>query len=338
MKTFSTKFVHQTHLYSTTQFISSGGSSLYSKGVTMNLFFEKDHKNISKNIGNAETKSYGLKVIGAGLPRTGTLSLKSALTQLYSGKCYHMMDVFAGDQEDINIWVKACKGQMKPQDWRDYFEKKNYITGVDFPFSLFYKDIAKAYPEAKVVLSVRDPKTWHGSVFNSIFQLGMLMEKNPTVPFLIRLLDGRNPGPNLMHSLLGERVPEGCEVSFRAAIEGGPEVAEKFFNDWEAEVRRSIPSDKLLVASAKEGWAPLCKFLQLPIPENPYPRVNDTASIQKMIRNIKIVNGIIFYVLPVSFAFGLYVYRAEVAPFCQLVQDSLLHLQQTIVVLYTFYT
>ena len=71
------------------------------------------HKDIDFK-GNKEQK--GIKVIGAGLPRTGTLSLKSALTQLYSGKCYHMTEVFSGDQEDISVWLKAATGKMKPDD------------------------------------------------------------------------------------------------------------------------------------------------------------------------------------------------------------------------------
>ena len=99
--------------------------------------------------------------------------------------------------------------------------------------------------------------------------------------------------------------------------QGGPEVAEKFFKDWDAEVRRVVPAEKLLVASAKEGWAPLCEFLGLPIPDNDYPRVNDTASIKRMIRNVWILNGVVFYVLPTSLAVGMYVFRAELAPVAQ---------------------
>lgn len=60
---------------------------------------------------------------------------------------------------------------MSTQDWREFFIKKNYVTGVDFPFSMFYKEILAAFPEAKVVLSVRDPATWHTSVYNSIYQV-----------------------------------------------------------------------------------------------------------------------------------------------------------------------
>ena len=87
-----------------------------------------------------------------------------------------------------------------------------------------------------------------------------------------------------MHDMLGNLVPPGCSVGLEAAIEGGPAVAEQFFRDWEAEVRRTVPADRLVVCSAKEGWAPLCRHLGLPVPASPYPRVNDTASIQRLVR------------------------------------------------------
>ena len=290
----------------------------------MNIFLDKSHKTVLARDVDLTTKSGGIKVIGAGLPRTGTLSLKAALTQLYSGKCYHMMDVFMGDQEDVEVWVKAARGEMKPQDWRNFFEKKNYVTGVDFPFSLFYKDIMAAYPDAKVVLSTRDPKTWHSSVYNSIFQMGLLIRDHPTVSLLMKMLDWRRPHPSDMHVFIGGIVPHGCDVGFEKAIEGGPEVAEKFFQDWEAEVRRAVPKEKLLVASAKEGWAPLCKFLGVPIPENDYPRVNDTAAIQSMTRNIKMMNTMVFYVLPITIGVSVYVFHGDLAAATKPILETIL--------------
>ena len=275
----------------------------------MNIFF--DYKTtLSKDEGNAG-EPVGVKVIGAGLPRTGTLSLKTALAQLCSGKCYHMMDVLEGDQEDVDVWVKAAKGEMKPEDWRKYFDRKNYRAGVDFPFSLFYQDIMTAYPDAKVVMSTRDPKTWYSSVYHSIWQVHLLMASHPSIPLFLQLLDRRRPSPHDMHNIIGSIVPKGCDVSFKEAIEGGPAVAEKFFTDWEAEVSRVVPEEKLLVTTAAEGWSPLCKFLGLPIPETDYPRVNDTASIQRMIRNIKIFNNIVIFVIPTTIAVSAYVFREE---------------------------
>merc|ERR1719350_348407 len=172
----------------------------------------------------------------------------------------------------------------------------------------------KAYPKAKVVLSVRDPKTWHHSVYSSIFQIGLLLERHPTARFLVDQLDRRRPNTTQMIAAMDSLKMAGCEVSFREAIEGGPAVAEKAFDDWVAEVRRSVPEDRLLVHSAKQGWPPLCQFLGLPVPDTPYPRVNDSASIQRMLGSLWWANCLIFYCLPTSLAVvAAYLYRADLA-------------------------
>merc|ERR1719220_1874683 len=108
------------------------------------------------------------------------------------------------------------------------------------------------------------------------------MEKHPTAKWLVEQIDRRRPSPHEMIDIMDSRPLQGCKVSFKGAIEGGPQDTEQLFNDWVAEVKRSVPADRLLVHSAKEGWAPLCNFLGLPIPEGSYPRVNDAASIASM--------------------------------------------------------
>jgi len=266
-----------------------------------------------------------IKVIGAGLPRTGTMSLKTALTQLYGGKCYHMMNVFLGDQEDINTWIKAERGEMTSEDWRGYFGKNNYACGVDFPFSFYYKDIMKAYPEAKVVLSVRDPKTWWTSVYYSIWEIDKLFARHPFAKWMVGQMDRRRPTTHDMHDGIALKVPEGCHTSLKEAIEGGPEVSERFFNEWVEEVKRSVPADRLLIHSAKEGWPPLCEFLGLPVPDNSYPRVNDTAQIRAMVRKVWVMNCILFYCLPVTAAVAAgYLYRSELTPVVKTCQEVVL--------------
>merc|ERR1712110_211436 len=129
-------------------------------------FFKNEQSKISAADEDLNAKKFDeIKVIGAGLPRTGTLSLKTALTQLYGGKCYHMMNVFAGKQEDVDIWIRAFKEEIPPEEWRQFFSDRNFACGVDFPFSMHYKQLMKAYPDAKVVLSVRDPR--HGTPLSS---------------------------------------------------------------------------------------------------------------------------------------------------------------------------
>merc|ERR1712130_598936 len=298
-------------------FISSGPKDTFSEPqiFTMLKFFKNEHSKISAADEHLNEKKFDeIKVIGAGLPRTGTLSLKTALTQLYGGKCYHMMNVFSGKQEDVDIWIRAFKEEIPSEEWRKFFSERNYACGVDFPFSMHYKQLMKAYPDAKVVLSVRDPKTWYTSVFTSIYQIGLLMEKHPTAKWLVQQIDRRRPCTHDMIDIMDSRPLQGCKASFRGAIEGGPEESERLFNDWVAEVKRSVPADRLLVHSAKEGWTPLCNFLGLPIPEGSYPRVNDAASIASMVNKLWWVNCIIFYCLPTATAVAVgCFYRADLA-------------------------
>ena len=105
-----------------------------------------------------------LVALGAGLSRTGTLSLKAALTELLHGRCAHGIDTLAGDQEDIDVVVKATAGEMEPEDWRNYFLGKKYVAAVDIPFNINYKEIMKAFPNVKIILTTRDPKTWYQSI------------------------------------------------------------------------------------------------------------------------------------------------------------------------------
>ena len=60
-------------------------------------------------------------------------------------------------------------------------------------------------------------------------------------------------------------------------FESGEETAVRFFNDWVEQVKSEVPSDRLLVFQVKEGWGPLCQFLGVPVPEEAFPNVNDTA-------------------------------------------------------------
>lgn len=248
-------------------------------------------------------------MIGAGLPRTATMSLQQALTELYEGKCYHMTDVLQGSQEDIDVWVDGMDGKMSQERWQQYFQSRNYVTGVDFPLARFYKELMVAFPNAKVVLSTRDPSTWYGSVHGSIYQLTKLITENWSYSLLNNIMDGRKNAGKLFFQKIDSKPAPGCDMALYEAIKAGPEISQKFFRDWEEEVKRSVPADRLLVHSAKQGWEPLCKFLGRPIPDSPYPRANDTASIQKAMRAFKILHGVVFYLMPVATAVTGYLCR-----------------------------
>jgi hypothetical protein len=241
--------------------------------------------------------------VGAGLPRTGTLSMKSALTILLKGKCYHMAEAFSGNQDHMDIWMNGIKNKNTPDQWKQFFKTEGYIAGVDFPFALFWKELSGVYPDAKIVLTTRDSEKWYDSVKNSIWIFHDKMRNSWTFKKTLSLLDGRKGAGDWIHHMENTKG-YGMNQNLYDAITGGPENAAKFFRDWDSVVKSSIPPERLLVHSAKEGWGPLCKFLDLPIPDQPYPNLNDAASIRKTVQMLSLLNYGLFYLLPACIAVG----------------------------------
>lgn len=266
----------------------------------MAQFFVSGSKKIEAEFTNTNPEE--LMVIGAGLPRTGTLSMKAALVKLFKGKCYHMTEVWQGDQEDLDIWMSGLRGQNSPEDWRQYFRRKGFVTGVDFPMSLCWKELSDVYPNAKIVLSTRDPETWYDSVYNSVWQFNVMLHSSWTFRLMCKMFDMRRGSENWMDTV-ESTLGTGMSIGVGPAISAGREVCTQFFKDWENSVKANIPPERLLVHRAKDGWEPLCKFLGVPVPDEPYPHINDTASIKRDMRNLKLMHMTMFYILPVSMAF-----------------------------------
>jgi hypothetical protein len=198
-----------------------------------------------------------LRLIGAGFGRTGTLSLKVALEQLGFGPCYHMTEVLLAP-ESMALWVRAAEG--KP-DWETIF--KGFTSTVDFPGCTFWRELSQFYPAAKVLLSVRDPEKWFESTQATIFSehaIGMLSGIPPMKEFM----------SNVTWSHFGDHIHD---KDFMMAA----------FKRHNAEVERTIPKDRLLVYEASEGWAPLCKFLDVPVPDAPFPRINSREEMAALI-------------------------------------------------------
>ena len=115
-------------------------------------------------------------LIGAGLPRTGTLSTFTALEMLLPGRCHHMART--RNSSDQEFWTRASLGQLSDQDWSDFIRDSQLSASVDYPMSLFWRDLARLYPGAKVVLTVRDPVKWYQSVGNTIRQYSELINES----------------------------------------------------------------------------------------------------------------------------------------------------------------
>jgi hypothetical protein len=206
-----------------------------------------------------------LEIVGAGFGRTGTKSLKTALEQLGYVKCHHMSEVIPNPRQ-IAYWSRASKGE--PVDWDEVFNGFN--AAVDWPSAAYWKELAGYYPDAKVILSVRDPEAWYTSVRETIYRVA------DAIPGWVCLL---YPPMGTFRAMVPRTIWQGI---FDGRFEDR-EYALRVFRDHIEEVKRTIPPDRLLVHEAKEGWGPLCAFLGKPVPEFPYPRVNEASQIKRMI-------------------------------------------------------
>jgi hypothetical protein len=214
-----------------------------------------------------------MKVIGAGFGRTGTLSTRAALEQLGFGPCYHMLEVF-DRPEHAKHWAAAVRGEAV--DWNELFA--GYGSAVDWPACSFYEPLMEAYPDAKVLLTVRDPELWYESTARTIYTMRKARSTSPVTYALLRAFAGRRrPAMDVATELVWVRTFDDRFEDRKHAIE----VFERHID----EVKRRVPADRLLVYDVKEGWEPLCRFLGVPVPEDtPFPRLNDAESFQRMMR------------------------------------------------------
>jgi len=234
-------------------------------------------------------------LIGAGLPRTGTMSTRAALREVLGGDIYHMETVAMERPDHHKLWWKALDGSITKSEWRVLLS--DYRGGVDYPISFFYKEIMTVFPNAKVLLNVRDPAKWYDSVRGSILQLMTTANSWPCT-WLTSVL-GIKENMSLVDAL-SRPVPSCSTIGqgMFGAVEEGRETAVKFYEEHVAEVKKVVPEEKLLVWEVKEGWGPLCKFLGVAEPSTPFPRVNDTSEILSARRDIMIASWVVMVILP----------------------------------------
>jgi len=205
-----------------------------------------------------------MKVIGAGWGRTGTTSTLGALEELGFGPCYTFFTIMSTKQEHIVPWLDIYAGQ--PADWRDLFAGFNSV--VDWPACDFYQELLGLWPEAKIILNVRDPEAWYESMKNTIFAAFQSMNKA-----------GRGPDVNPLARLIQTMI---FQRAFHGRFEDKQYIIDLFEQNT-AQVKASLPPEKLLVFDVKEGWEPLCRFLDVAVPDKPFPRLNDTAAFRERV-------------------------------------------------------
>jgi hypothetical protein len=217
-----------------------------------------------------------LKIIGAGFGRTGTMSAYTALNQL-GFPCYHMFEVLENkdNKSHLDFWRKVANSEPGVQhDWGQVFSK--YTATVDNPACCVWRELMQAYPEAKVLLTVhpRGAEAWYESTMDTIYFTETMWQFKVlefATPF------GRKFG-DMSRKLIWQRSHKGTMPDRAKAL--------AHYEQHIADVKAAVPADRLLVFSADQGWEPLCTFLGVPVPDGPFPNVNDRAAIKKTLADL----------------------------------------------------
>jgi hypothetical protein len=203
-----------------------------------------------------------LRVIGAGFGRTGTVSLHHALDSLGFGPCHHMRSVLA-KPSSWKSWAAAQRGEKV--SWDEIFA--GWGSTVDWPSTTFWRELVEHYPEAKVILTVRSADSWYASMLSTLIPFWKRVRSEVTHPDLRAVFE------------INQKDLDG--------ILDDPERAKAAFDKHNEEVKRTIPKDRLLVIEPGSGWDPLCAFLGVPVPKEPYPSTNSREELSKGLNELK---------------------------------------------------
>lgn len=224
-----------------------------------------------------------LRVIGAGYSRTGTVTMQMALEQLLDGPVCHGGTQILGREDAVcKKWVQAYAAKRAGDRPRTLALLKELMAGfvgcTDMPPLDFISELMELYPNAKVVLVTRDPERWLESI-KPVAQNASLW----WLPYGMAFVPGWRWFPSLSLEF-GTSTRE--YLGKDAPTDANPKPSTKLLLNWNESVKSMVPPEKLLVMDLKEGWEPLCKFLDLPVPDGPLPRANDTAAANKRAEEI----------------------------------------------------
>ena len=209
------------------------------------------------------------------------MSLKVALETLGFGPCYHMIEVFE-HPEHVGFWEAAWRSE--PVDWDKVLG--DYEATVDWPACTFYEELLRRHPDAKILLSVRDPERWYESTRNTIYELSKIIAGSWLSRVIFAFVGLFVPGVFEIGRMDNEIIWQG---TFDGKFEDKRHAIE-VFNRHNEEVRRRVPREHLLVYEVREGWGPLCEFLDVEEPDQPFPRLNDAAEMRRRILAVRFLS------------------------------------------------
>jgi len=200
-----------------------------------------------------------MQVIGAGLGRTGTSSLKIALEMVLQGPCYHMFELWQRPA-DVAVWQAAVDGD--PVDWQALLN--DWVATVDWPGAPLFDKMADAFPDALVLLSIRDGEAWYRSVDSTIFSM-------------MRRAPAGDPNP------MGRMVRAEFARWLTLDLDNKAEVIAAY-DRHNQRVRDTIHPDRLLVWQPGDGWEPICRALHVPVPDQPFPHANSGEDFEDTVQ------------------------------------------------------
>jgi hypothetical protein len=215
-----------------------------------------------------------VKVIGVGLGRTGTTSLKVALQDLGAGPCFHMLDLIVGEhqQRDLDRWTRVANGERP--DWQEVFD--GWESTVDWPACSLWEEIVDAFPDTPVLLNVRDFEGWYLSCMNTILALwGPLLFEGKPPP-----TDADRPPPSPALMGIVEKVI--WERDFKGRYPD-KELVREFYDQRLEAIKARVPAERLTVWHLGDGWEPLAAMLDVPVPEHDFPHLHDTAQFRSLV-------------------------------------------------------
>ncbi|MDH3710921.1 MAG: hypothetical protein OER04_13590 [Cyclobacteriaceae bacterium] len=218
-----------------------------------------------------------IKIIGAGLPRTGTNTLKQSLEMLGYSKTYHMKELIV-NPEMLPQWLALENGEQP--NWDELYD--GFEATVDFPAYPWYKEHMKRYPDAKVIMTVRPFEGWYKSIESTILTAG---PQTPLEKIVMMIKLAFNPR---LRKVI-QCVKLAKRMIFQKHLQGkfaDKAFAEEIFNKHMEDVKTYVPPEKLLIYDVRDGWGPLCEFLGKPVPEEELPHLNKRENFKSMLKDL----------------------------------------------------